>query len=127
MITDRCKKYSDNLISNETMKGRDNLMTHSSDKVVGRENIQTMFAMEGSPGVLWLGVPLNKMIVAWVVLCVVFCGCATNEKDREGSVHDARIAKIVEEDGARIEKENLAHAQLVREQEKKIRTQMPIR
>lgn len=102
-------------------------MTHSSDKVVGRENIQTMFAMEGSLGVLLLGVPLNKMIVAWVVLCVVFCGCATNEKDRERSVRDARIAKIVEEEGARIEKENLAHAQLVREQEKKIRTQMPIR
>ena len=66
-----------------------------------------------------------KMITAWVILCMVVCGCAT--KELGGSAQDVRIAQIVKEEGARIEKEHRAHVQLVKEQEKKIRTQMPIR
>ena len=54
-------------------------------------------------------------------------GVRRKKKSRDGSAQDARIAQIVKEEGARIAKENLAHAQLVKEQEKKIRTQMPIR
>ena len=100
-------------------------MSYNSFKAVGGENIQSWFATGGSPSKSWRRALLYKMVVAWVVLCIVVCGCAT--KELGGSAQDVRIAQIVKEEGARIEKENLAHVQLVREQEKKIRTQMPIR
>ena len=102
-------------------------MLRNSSKAVGGEDGQSWFTAGGSSGEPWRRTLLCTRITTWVVLCIVVCGCATKEKSRDGSAQDARIAQIVKEEGARIAKENLAHAQLVKEQEKKIRTQMPIR
>ena len=100
-------------------------MSYNSFKAVGGENIQSWFMAGCSLREPWRRALLYKMITAWVILCMVVCGCAT--KELGGSAQDVRIAQIVKEEGARIEKEHRAHVQLVKEQEKKIRTQMPIR
>ena len=60
-------------------------MSYNSFKAVGGENIQSWFATGGSLSKSWRRALLYKMVVAWVVLCIVVCGCATKSELCENS------------------------------------------